>query len=379
MHRVLVLGAGKIGRTIACLLAATEDYEVTVGDQDDASLKQLRQRAHGVRTLVLDATDASALSHAFAGHDSVVSALSYVHNPLVAELAQKLGQSYFDLTEDRETTRRVRLVAESARSGQVFVPQCGLAPGFISVVAYELTRGFDRLDSVYMRVGALPRFPSNFLKYNLTWSTDGLINEYCNPCEAIHEGTLREVLPLEGLEHFSLDGVRYEAFNTSGGLGSLCDTLAGRVRELNYKTIRYQGHRDYMAFLLSELRLSESRDLVKQILERAIPITYQDAVVMFSTVSGWRNGQLVQVSDARRVLNSVVLDENFSAIQLTTAAGLCVMLDLHRQGQLGERGFVRQEQVTLDTFLGNRFGEYYRAPNASHFSLAMTDLASVPP
>ena len=87
----------------------------------------------------------------------------------------------------------------------------------------------------------------------------------------------------------------------------------------------------------------------------------------------------MQVSDARRVVNSVVLGENFSAIQLTTAAGLCVMLDLHRQGKLGERGFVRQEEVSLDAFLGNRFGEYYRAPNASHFTLAMNELASVPP
>jgi saccharopine dehydrogenase-like NADP-dependent oxidoreductase len=378
MHRVLVLGAGKIGRTIAALLAATEDYEVTLADRDEAALKPVRQRVQ-VRTLALDASDASALESAMAGQDSVVSALAYVSNPLVAELALKLGPSYFDLTEDRETTRRVREFAKSAKSGQLFVPQCGLAPGYISIVAHELTRGFDRLDSVYMRVGALPRFPTNFLKYNLTWSTDGLINEYCNPCEAIHDGVLREVLPLEGLEHFALDGVRYEAFNTSGGLGSLCETLAGKVRELNYKTIRYQGHRDYMAFFLGELRLGESRELAKQILERAVPVTFQDTVVMFSTVSGWRGGQLVQVSDARRVVNSVVLGENFSAIQLTTAAGLCVMLDLHRQGKLGERGLVRQEEVSLDTFLGNRFGEYYRAPNASHFTLAMSELASVPP
>jgi len=379
MHRVLVLGAGKIGRTIAHLLAATDDYEVTVADQDESALRLLHHRVPRARFLPLDATDRAALARAMQAQDSVVSALAYTYNPLVAEVALELGPSYFDLTEDRETTRRVRDVAARARAGQVFMPQCGLAPGFISVVAYELTRGFDRLDSVYMRVGALPRFPSNFLKYNLTWSTDGLINEYCNPCEAIHDGTLREVLPLEGLEHFWLDGVRYEAFNTSGGLGSLCDTLGGKVRELNYKTIRYQGHRDYMAFLLTELRLSEERALTKQILERAVPVTFQDTVVMFSTVAGWRNDQLVQVSDARRVYNSVVHGENFSAIQLTTAAGLCVMLDLQRQGVLAERGLVRQEQVSLEAFLGNRFGECYRAPNASHFNLAMTELTSVPP
>src|SRR5438445_283618 len=82
-------------------------------------------------------------------------------------------------------------------------------------------------------VGALPQFPTNEMKYNLTWSTDGLINEYGNACEAIHDGKLIELLPLEGLEHFSLDGVDYEAFNTSGGVGTLAETLAGQCRMLN--------------------------------------------------------------------------------------------------------------------------------------------------
>jgi saccharopine dehydrogenase-like NADP-dependent oxidoreductase len=220
-----------------------------------------------------------------------------------------------------------------------------------------------------MRVGALPRFPSNLLKYNLTWSTDGLINEYCSPCEAIHDGEVREMLPLEGLEHFSLDGVRYEAFNTSGGLGTLCETLAGSVRELNYKTIRYLGHRDLMTFLLNELRLSGERELLKGILERAVPVTFQDVVVIFCTVSGWKNDLLLQVSDARKVFNATVEGQNWSAIQLTTAAGVCAMVDLFRQGALGS-GFVRQESVSLDAFLKNRFGLHYRSSAANTFSLA---------
>ena len=91
------------------------------------------------------------------------------------------------------------------------MPQCGLAPGFISIVANDLVQRFDAVETVRMRVGALPQFPTDALKYNLTWSTDGLINEYCNPCEVIHEGRQIEVLPLEGLEHFSLDGDRYES------------------------------------------------------------------------------------------------------------------------------------------------------------------------
>ena len=369
MHKVLLLGSGKIGRMIARFLVDSGDFEVRVGDVAADSLERLRERVE-VDSVVLDATSRRDLAAAVSGCDSVLSALSFRFNPLVAQVALEAGASYFDLTEDIETTRLVRNIAASAKAGQVFMPQCGLAPGFVSIAANQLTKEFDKLDKVHMRVGALPQFPTNALKYNLTWSTDGLINEYCNPCEAIHEGQRIEVLPLEGLEHFSLDGVRYEAFNTSGGLGTLCETFDGKLRELNYRTIRYLGHRDLMMFLVNELRLSDRRDWLKELLERAIPITFQDVVIVFCTVSGWRKGQLVQISDARKIYRQEIGGELWSAIQITTAAGICTVLDLHASGKLGADGFVRQEQVTLDDFLANRFGQYYKTSASTRFSMA---------
>jgi saccharopine dehydrogenase-like NADP-dependent oxidoreductase len=302
------------------------------------------------------------------GMDSVVSALSFRHNPLVARTALAAGLSYFDLTEDVATTAQVSAVAAQAAEGQIFMPQCGLAPGFISIVTQHLTTWFEELDSVSMRVGALPQFPTGQLKYNLTWSTDGLINEYCNPCDAIHNGKRIEVLPLEGLEEFSLDGVRYEAFNTSGGIGSLCDSLAGRVRELNYKTVRYVGHRDPMKLLIDELRLDERRELLKDILEESVPVTFQDVVVTFCSVTGWRKGLLVQKSDARKIYHQFIGSETWSAIQITTAAGLCAVLDLHVAGQLPRRGLVRQEQVPFGEFIANRFGQHYNCQVATRYS-----------
>lgn len=367
MHRVLLLGAGKIGRMIARFLLDTEDYSVVVGDIDSAALERLAN-TNGVATRLVDAAVPSSLKGAMAGFDSVVSALSYHHNPVVAQAALQSGISYFDLTEDVATTRAVREISERAAPGQIFMPQCGLAPGFISIVAHHLARQFERLDCVQMRVGALPEFPTGELKYNLTWSTDGLINEYCNPCDAIHGGRRIEVLPLEGLEHFSLDGVRYEAFNTSGGLGTLCDTLEGSVRELNYKTVRYMGHRDPMKMLVDELRLGEYRDVLKEILERAVPITFQDVVVTFCTVKGWRKGALVQMSDARKIYHEEVAGEPWSAIQITTAAGLCAVLDMHASGQLPKQGMVRQEEVDFEKFMANRFGRYYESQGATRFS-----------
>ncbi|MCA9212021.1 MAG: saccharopine dehydrogenase NADP-binding domain-containing protein [Planctomycetales bacterium] len=376
MHKVLLLGGGKIGRMIVKLLSESGDFDVTVADCDQKAITRIAE-TRGVRTALVDATDRQQLAKTMADHDAVISALSYRFNPTVAQVALEQGLSYFDLTEDVETTRAVREVSNSAKPGQIFMPQCGLAPGFVSIAAYDLTRSFDRIDKVHMRVGALPQFPTGELKYNLTWSTDGLINEYCNPCEAIQEGTRIEVLPLEGLEQFSLDGVRYEAFNTSGGLGTLCETLDGKVRELNYKTVRYLGHRHLMSFLVHELRMSDKRGVLKSILEDAVPITFQDVVVTFCTVSGWRNNDLVQISDARKVYAQEIDGEIWSAIQLTTAAGICTVVDLHVSGQLPDQGFVRQERVELDTFLANRFGKQFDSAASSRFSHASHDLTGI--
>jgi saccharopine dehydrogenase-like NADP-dependent oxidoreductase len=364
MDDVLLVGAGKIGTAVAALLAHSEDYDLTVADVEERALERVADLPR-TRTRTLRESDADSLREAVRGKRHVISACPFTVNPWIAEAALEAGCSYFDLTEDLASTRAVRELAHRARPGQVFVPQCGLAPGFVAIVGHELTRGFDRLDEVRLRVGALAQFPTGELKYNLTWSTDGLINEYCNPCEVIRDGRPREVNALEGLEHFSLDGVDYEAFNTSGGVGSLWETLAGRVTNLDYKTVRYPGHRHLMHFLLTELRLSERRALLKEILEHAVPGTLQDVVLVFCVVTGWKDGQFLQVGDARKIYSGERFGERWSAIQITTASAVCAMLDLHVQGALPSQGYVRQEEVPLEAFLGNRFGSAYLQQNPS--------------
>ena len=364
MTNVLLLGAGTIGRMIATLLSQTGDYIVRVADSDAEALRRLNAKL-GVETLVVDAAREDQLLEAMSGQQAVISALTFTLNPGVARAALAAGCSYFDLTEDVETTHTVRKLSALAKPGQIFMPQCGLAPGFVGIAANHLAQKFDSLDSLMLRVGALPEFPTNSLKYNLTWSTDGLINEYCNPCDVIHQGKRQDVWPLEGFEHLSIDGVEYEAFATSGGLGTLCETFEGRVRELNYKTIRYMGHRDRMLFLLDELRLRDRRQLLKEILENAVPRTLQDVVVIFCSATGQRDGQMVQLWDARKVYHQKHGDEVWSAIQITTAAAICAAVDLHVHGQLPSTGFVRQEQVDFDAFLANRFGQHYVGPGVT--------------
>ena len=354
--RVVLMGAGHIGQTIATLLSGSGDYQVKVVDRSEEALKKLRHLP--LELAQIDTSDASALRAALKGYDAVVNALPYHLATMAATQALEAGCHYFDLTEDVAATREIMRLAEGAKTA--FMPQCGLAPGFIGIVAHHLSKKFSKLHEVKMRVGALPAFPTNSLKYNLTWSVDGLINEYCHPCEAIRDGEIIEVLPLEGMEHFSLDGTEYEAFNTSGGLGTLCETLKGKVNTLDYKTVRYPGHCDIMKMLLQELGMKSDQETLKDILRRSIPLTMQDVVLVFVTVSGERDGQLVQEVFARKIFADRDEKAPLSAIQITTAAGICAAVDLFREGKLPQSGFIRQEQVELPAFLANRFGKAYQ-------------------
>ena len=354
MRKAAVVGAGKIGSTIASLLAGSGDYEVLVIDQSAKALAEIDSRA---KTTAMAIDDPVKLAKALAGCFAVVNAAPYHLTTVVAQAAKAAGAHYLDLTEDVAASRVVRDLAKNSKTA--FIPQCGLAPGFITIAACDLALHFEELHDVRLRFGALPRYPSYALNYNLTWSTDGAIIEYCEPCEAIVNVKLRETPPLEEREEFALDGVTYEAFNTSGGLGTLCETLSGRVESLDYKSVRYPGHRNLMQFLLEDLRLSSDRDTLKTILRRSVPATAQDVVLVFITVSGMRDGQLVQEVFTRKIFAKTVCGVPMSAIQITTAGAMCAVLDLFREKKLPQRGFVRQEQVSLRDFLGNRIGQLY--------------------
>jgi saccharopine dehydrogenase-like NADP-dependent oxidoreductase len=363
--RIAVIGAGRVGRAIATLLADSGDYRVTLADRRHP---ETRVRAAAVRHTLVDASAPEGLERLFAGHDAVISAAPFDLTVGIARAAHAAGIHYLDLTEDVASTREVATLGEDARAAMI--PQCGLAPGFISIVGMDLARRFDELDDLRLRVGALPRFPNNRLLYNLTWSTAGIVNEYCEPCHAIADGHRVTTPALAHLERFSLDGVAYEAFNTSGGLGSLCDTLDGRVRNLDYKSIRYPGHRDAMKLLLDDLRLAERRELLTDILEHALPTTRQDVVVLFASAVGRRAGRLVQESYAKRVYAGERGRHHYTAIELTTGASVCAVLDLLRDGRLPQRGLVRQEEIGLELFLANRFGRVYAPEPDPEHSLA---------
>ena len=370
MHRVLILGAGKIGALISGLLAESGSYKVQLADVDGAAAEGV-VRAHGTGHLsafALDATNTPALARHLADHpvDAVISSLPYYCNVGVAEAARKAHSHYFDLTEDVEVTRSVRAIAAGA--AQAFVPQCGLAPGFISIAAAELITHFDTLRAVKMRVGALPQHPNNVLKYSLTWSTEGLINEYGNPCQAVSDGRLVEVAPLEGLEEIEIDGTLYEAFNTSGGLGSLAETHGAHMESMNYKTIRYPGHCEQMRLLMNDLKLNHDRATLKRVLENAVPQTLQDVVIVYAAVTGTQDGELREENYVNKIYPQVIAGRLWSAIQVTTAAGVTAVVDLVLEHAGTYGGFVPQEQFRLTEIVANRFGRYYAAGGTKQLS-----------
>lgn len=361
MQEILVLGAGKIGALISGLLSESGDYRVQLADAKQGVAANVVS-AHGNENIVafdLDASNKEALTAHVREHKpvAVVSGLPYYCNVVVAEVAREQGLHYFDLTEDVAVTESVRKLAEGAE--QVFAPQCGLAPGFISIAANELIQHFDTLKSVKLRVGALPQHPNNVLKYSLTWSTDGVINEYGNLCQSIVDGQEVDVLPLEGLEEIEIDGKRYEAFNTSGGLGSLGETYGDRVTTMNYKTIRYPGHCEQMRLLMNGLKLNHDRVTLKRVLENAVPQTLQDVVVIYAAVTGTQDGELREENYVNKVYPQTVAGRLWSAIQITTASGICSILDIVLSDPGQYKGFVAQEQFRLADVLDNRFGAFY--------------------
>jgi saccharopine dehydrogenase-like NADP-dependent oxidoreductase len=391
MKKVLVLGGGKVGKSVAELLLAcgTGNYAVTLADRDAANLKIAQDNIarlakivpHKVEfaTRVVDAKDQSAVRAALTGQDYVICMLPFDLVPGIAAMANELGVHYFDVTEDVEATEAVAEIQRSGKAKVALVPQCGLAPGYIAIAANGLARQFSEIHDLTLRVGALPQYPTNAIKYNVTWSAAGVVNEYCEPCNVMLDGKGVKVPALEGLENFSFEGVEYEAFYTSGGVGSLIDTLQSQKKvvgetKIAYKTIRYPGHRDIMKFLLQDLRLGVEhgkptasgrvfdRACAVDLIEHGISRTLEDVVVVFVNCIGIREGRRDQANFQRAVHATNMFGRIWPAIELTTAAGVCAMVDMHRKGTLTQKGLVLQEECSIDAFNDTIFGLAYENP-----------------
>jgi len=350
LEKIAVLGLGKIGNLAARLLhdagLQVVGYDLNPSS-DDAPFE--------VRNVEL--ASRGVLTKEFSGVDAVLSCLPFHLNVGIATAAQAVGIHYFDLTEDVPTTDAIIELSKTSKG--LMAPQCGLAPGFVGIVGASQISMFDTCRSVRMRVGALPQNPTGLMGYAFNWSPEGVVNEYLNDCEVIEEGERKMVSAMEWREKLFIDGMELEAFTTSGGLGTMCETYLGKVDNIDYKTMRYPGHVDLMNFFFHELLMRQRRDLAGEILVNAKPPVENDIVFIHVASEGEIDGKLKREEFVRAYRPVQLAGKNQTAIAWTTAGSVVAIVEMLRNGDLPSGGFLKQEDVPLGAFLKTKTGQLF--------------------
>lgn len=350
MKKVAVLGLGKIG-TLAAELLHEAGFEVTGIDI------KLPKTEMPFATKSIDLNSNDGVATEFNSNDAVLSCLPFHLNARLAKLAHAAGIHYFDLTEDVPTTKSIIELAKSSKG--LMAPQCGLAPGFIGIAGASLIAELDDCRSCKMRVGALPQHPTGLMGYSFNWSPEGVVNEYLNDCEVIEDGEIKWVSPMEWLEDIYIDGTKLEAFTTSGGLGTMCDTYLGKVANIDYKTMRYPGHVTLMNFFFHELLMRDRRKQAGEILVNAKPPVNDDVVYVHVAAEGTVDGKLERKEFVRSYRPIEIGGTMRTAIAWTTAGSVVAIMEMVRDGKLPSQGFLKQENIPLADFLTTKTGSFY--------------------
>lgn len=363
---ILVLGAGRMGFGAAYDLARSPDVEaVTVADISVENARAVAERigAGKVRATQVDVTDHQRVVRLMRHHDAVISCVVYHFNLGLARAAIEAGVHFCDLGGNNAiVASELALDAEARAAGINIIPDCGLAPGMVSVLVAHGAARFERLEAIHMRVGGLPQHPKPPLDYQIVFSVEGLINEYVEPARVIRGGQIIEVESLTELEslEFAPFG-QLEAFQTSGGTSTLPESFLGRVQELDYKTIRYPGHCEKFKLLLDlgltsdeEIEIDgvrvKPRRVLSEMLLRHLPADEPDLVLVRIEFCGTMAGQA-------RTLRYQIADRfdeasGLSAMMRTTAFPASIVAQMMARGQTTQRGAVPQERcIPPDIFV----------------------------
>lgn len=354
--RTLVIGAGIVGSAAVWDLVR-RGHEVTVADSRQETAAAVTDR-HGGTPTAIDVRNRDEVTDLMAGHDATVAAVPFEFGTGLARAALRAGCHYFDFGGNPTIVKEQLTLHDAAIDrGVALVPDCGLAPGLANVIAAGMIEaaapGF--VDTVRIRVGALPAKPSGPLGYGLEFSPAGLINEYAEPCEVIEDGAAALVEPLTGMETIAWDGWGpLEAFHTAGGISTMCDDYAGRVGALDYKTLRYPGHGRIFAALrwLGMFDTNEltgvgvaPRTLLLDLLDRHLPLADPDLVLIRVGVTA--GGETTTTSIVAHPAGG------FSALARTTAQPATALCDLIVRGAVGFRGAAAMHRtVDSGTLLG---------------------------
>ncbi|MEZ5175786.1 MAG: saccharopine dehydrogenase C-terminal domain-containing protein [Acidimicrobiia bacterium] len=350
---ILVIGTGIVG-SAAIWDLKRRGYEVVAADADSEAVSETAAR-FDVDSAVIDVDDARSVQDLFAPHALVVSAVPYRYGVAVARAAIATNTHAIDFGGNPDIVASQKtLHGDAVDAGVMIVPDCGLAPGLANVMASMLieAHGPEPIDRVQIRVGALPQVPIGSLGYQLAFSPDGLINEYAEPCEVIEAGRHTTVEPLSRFETVDWDPWGpLEAFSTAGGTSTMCSVYAGRIEELEYKTLRYPGHgRVFRAFFELGLFDEETkadgrsrRDILLAALREHLPRGAPDLVLVRVWVEAGDQRHGLQIEDREQ--------GGFTALARTTAFPATALADLIVRGAVAEPGVGTMHEVAVGASL----------------------------
>jgi lysine 6-dehydrogenase len=358
--KILVLGAGRMGHgaVFDLLYNSPEIESVTVVDYDFDKAENLSRQInnHKLQVKQLDVSNFSNVTALMREHDSAISCVNYWYNLELSKAAIETKTNFCDLGGNNYIVdEQLALDAEAKTAGINIIPDCGLAPGMVSILAMHGANRFDDTQEIHIRVGGLPQNPKPPLDYQLVFSVEGLINEYVEKARVIRGGTVKEIESMTELESLAFENFpALEAFQTSGGTSTLPETFLGKIAELDYKTIRYAGHCDKFKTMIDlglcsseELDVDETkikpRKVFGELLQRNLPADESDYVLVRLEFVGKTNGE------TKRLRYDIVdqFDEatNLSAMMRTTAFPASIIARMMAKGEVVAHGATPQEKA----------------------------------
>ncbi len=358
--KILVLGAGRMGHGAVYDLIHNSPLveSVTIADFDLRKAEKIAAKigTNRVEVREIDAGNYRDVVELMRGHDSAISCVNYWYNESLSKSAIETNTNFCDLGGNNYVVdAQLALDAEAKKAGINIVPDCGLAPGMVSLLAMRGAKRFDKTDEIHIRVGGLPQNPRPPLDYQLVFSVEGLINEYIEPARVIRGGKIAEVASMTELESLSFeDFPALEAFQTSGGTSTLPDTFLGTVRELDYKTIRYAGHCEKFKTMI-DLGLCSGEEITVDyakvtprkvfgaLLTQHLPADEPDYVLVRVDFTGTKNGESKKLR--YDIVDKYDAATSLSAMMRTTAFPASIIAQMMANGEVLGRGATPQEKA----------------------------------
>lgn len=357
--KILILGAGMMGRAAAYFLSKKEDIgEVILADMDINRAKEIAETFDGgkITPVSFNATDANRIRELMTGCSVAIGATSYEHNLLYAKTAIETHCSFIDLGGNHDVVdEEFKLNEEAKKAGVTIIPDCGLAPGLVSILSARALTHLDKTETINIRVGGIPVDPMPPLNYCLLFNVRGLINEYIERSRIIKDHEIIEVDSMFGLEkmYFPEPFGEMEAFYTSGGISTLTSTMKDKVTNLDYKTIRYPGHQRYIKFLIDLGMTAEEpieikgvditpRRFLEKTLEKNLTCVGADAILLRVTATGTEHG--IKTVYTQEHIDFYDMENNLTAMMRMTAFPSATVALMIARGDIGEKGVLYQEE-----------------------------------